>query len=342
MCAALPGHPFSRWEKRMAFIVRHGLAFLISIVFFMLPLEESAKQALNTLFITPLMIFINTSFYIIIACPCLQGEHSPGIKSFFECLEGLSLTFAHFCCLISIVWVIIAGALTYSDDNYATLAKYIYQVVVFGLGLECILLWIKFFSSTFCIKFKVCGIPVFTVSDWFYEYCEYEQLERLESNLFIIPLLLTFTVYTTSGVSQKELEVDIERCSIQHVEVEDNKIPPADVTPADVTPTTEIVTDVAPPPPRGSIVADTAPTLPTADVAPPAPRGSIVIDTAPTLPTADVAPPAPRGSIAIDVAPPAPTESTATEVAPVPPVENAAPALPPGLAALEEVQTGFN
>lgn len=51
MSAALKGHPFSRYNRRMAFIVRHGLAFLISVAFFMLPLPESAKSALNTLFI---------------------------------------------------------------------------------------------------------------------------------------------------------------------------------------------------------------------------------------------------------------------------------------------------
>jgi len=330
MVAALPGHPFSRYDKRMAFIVRHGLAFFISILFFRLDLEESKKQALNTLFITPLMVFVNTSYYYILACPCLQGEHSTAIKGFFQCMEGLSSAFAHICCLISIIWIIVAGALTFGDDKYATLGKYIYQVLVFGLGLECILLWIKFFSSTFAIKFKVCGVAVFTISDWFYEYCECEKLERTERNLFIIPILLTFTIYTTNGVSLKE-DIDLET-GIEHVEVETISDP---IVPSITTTSTVVTSDVAPQPPTG---VETKPV----DVAPPLPTATE--NTAPSLPTTDVAPQPPTGNETkpVDVAPPLPTatENVAPSVE-VPPVEETN-ALPPGLEALESIQSGFN
>jgi len=66
MAGAIQAHPFSRYNRRMAFIVRHGLAFLLSVAFYKLPIPEGGKAALNTVFITPLTIFVNTSVIITI------------------------------------------------------------------------------------------------------------------------------------------------------------------------------------------------------------------------------------------------------------------------------------
>ena len=200
------------------------------------------------------------------ACPCLQGEHTSCLTNCFKCVEGASFFVAHFCCLISIVWVIVAGAITYDNDNYATLGKYVYQVLAFGLGLEMILLWISFFSSTFCVEFKLVGFIVFTISDWFNDKCKYEYLEKEETHCCIIPCILSFTISRTTGKSLQDINIDdIEEGVAKPVEAVDVHVVQAQP---------EEKTNVSPP-------------APPADVPPPAP--------APTAdaPTADVAPPMP-------------------------------------------------
>jgi len=267
MFAALKGHPFSRYERRMAFIVRHGLAFLICIAFSQLSLSTPLKVVLNTLVVTPLMAFVNQSYYILMACPCLQGEHTSCLTNCFKCVEGGSFFFAHFCCLISIIWVIVAGVITYDNDHYATLGKYVYQVLAFGLGLEVILLYLSFFSSTFCVEFKLFGYVFYTISDWFSEKCKYEDLERQKTHCCIIPCILSFTISRATGKSLQHIDIDdIEEGAAKPVEA-------VDVHVVQASPATEKAADVAPP----------APTVTTADVAPPAP----------TTTAADVAPPMP-------------------------------------------------
>jgi hypothetical protein len=162
----------------------------------MLPLPESAKSALNTLFITPLTVFVNTSYYLIVACPCLAGEiSSPTLRSIFTFFQRSASLLAHICCLISIVWVIVAGALTAKDDQFSTLSKYLYEVFVFALLTELALLLLKFFAATFCIKLYILSTNVFTISDWFAEMVTINKLEP-KKVWFGFPLIVTIEIWT--------------------------------------------------------------------------------------------------------------------------------------------------
>jgi hypothetical protein len=207
----------------MAFIVRHGLAFLITIFFYRLStLSRASIVALNLLFVTPLTLFVNETYYFIVApervFPFLKifNNHDDDIKEnqfirkIFHWLNSLGFFFAHGACAISILWVILAAFWTSADNRYKALGKYWAQVMIFSLGSELILLGLQFFSSDYCIKIKIGKLTLFTISNWFYEYCKTEQLEVLKARYCF--LCLQVVICTTTGKSLKASdEVQLEK-----------------------------------------------------------------------------------------------------------------------------------
>jgi len=112
--------------------------------------------------------------------------------------------------------------LTSQTDNFQTLSHYLYQVFVLGLATELILFFLKFFASSFCIKFNILGINVFTISDWFAEMLKYEKFEP-KKVWFGLPLILTIEIWT-KGEPIKEksdddnaVDADIEMGKVDEV-----------------------------------------------------------------------------------------------------------------------------
>jgi len=221
--AALPGNPFSRYERRMAFIVRHSAAFLITIFFSRLSsLSIGSQIALSLLFITPLTIFVNETYYFVVApervFPCLKFccnhdddiEEKNTIRKIFHCLNVLGSFFAHCACAISILWVVLAGLWTSSDIGFRALGKYWLQVMILSLGGEMLHIWLKFFSSEYCIHLKFNKLKLAVLSKWFYEYIKMEQLEVIKTRKCL--LCFQLVIYTTTGKSIKALdEVELEK-----------------------------------------------------------------------------------------------------------------------------------
>ena len=113
-----------------------------------------------------------------------------------------------------------AGALTSKSDNFQTLSKYLYQVFVFGLGTELVLLWLKFFASSFCIKFNVMGVNVFTISDWFDQMLQYQNYNP-NKRWFGFPLILTVEIWT-KGEPIKEISDDVVDVDIEMGKIDDS------------------------------------------------------------------------------------------------------------------------
>lgn len=110
--------------------------------------------------------------------------------------------------MISIIWVIVAGALTSRDDKFATLSKYLYEVFVFALLTELALLLLKFFAATFCIKFYILRTNVFTISDWFAEMVTINKLEP-KKVWFGFPLIATIEIWTLPSLKEKQNKQNI-------------------------------------------------------------------------------------------------------------------------------------
>ena len=139
---ALKGHSFSRYERRMAFITQHGLSLLLSVIAVAAFGDNVGAGVLfNILFVTPLTLIVNSSFYYITACPCTQGEWNCCLRCIFKILEYFGTCFAHFYALISIIFLIIAAVLSYSSgQKLFLLTKYATDVFVVSTGVSFVVL----------------------------------------------------------------------------------------------------------------------------------------------------------------------------------------------------------
>lgn len=154
---------------------------------------------------------------MIVACPCLAGEiGSPTLRGLFSFFQKSASLLAHICCLLSIVWVIVAGALTARQDEFSTLSNYLYEVMVFATGTELALMYLKFFASTFCIKFYILSVNVFTISDWFAEMV-IKTKQETDKNWFGFPLIFTIEIWTLKKQQQapiKNADIDLELSAV--------------------------------------------------------------------------------------------------------------------------------
>ena len=176
----LPGHSYSRYERRMGFITQHGLALFLCIIAFAAFDTTLTRSVFNILFVTPVTVFVNSSFYYITACPCAQGDWNWCLQCICKTLESLGTCFAHFYSLVSILLLIIAGVISYNihDSKLSALSSYVLEVFVVSCGYSLVshILKIHFFTYV-CVKF--CGIIIFDdIGKWFYEYIKYNNLPK--------------------------------------------------------------------------------------------------------------------------------------------------------------------
>ena len=208
---ALIGHSFSRYERRMAFITQHGLALLLAVIATAAFKDAYSAIIFNILFVTPLTLFVNTSFYYITACPCTTGDWNCCLRCIFSILEYFGSCFAHFYSLLSIIFLIIAGALSYGadDNNLKCLLKYVTEVFVVSTGLSLLLHILKIHVFVH-IVFKFCGFVIFDdIGKWLREYVEFNNLDK-EKYYSICKIGCLFTIEIWFPVHKKSSSITPE------------------------------------------------------------------------------------------------------------------------------------
>jgi len=192
MFCCLPGHPFSRFERRLAFIVQHSVAFILTTL--VSKLDKTAAIIINIFLIIPLKAFINQSFYSIVACPCLQGTRHPCLRSIFGCCEHMGSYIALLCTFISLIWFVVAGYTTTRNDKFHTLGEYMWTVFAIGQVVENITNYLQFAFSSRYLEIKFFCVTVFTIGNWYKDYIKREKLaSKSKSICCLFPLTILMT-----------------------------------------------------------------------------------------------------------------------------------------------------
>lgn len=225
MFSASLQHPLSRAERRVAFLVQHSVAFFLSVLLSMISFVFTEEQLLliNLFVVTPFTLFVNYSYYYMLACPCLIREYRWNIcKCCASCLECMGKVIAYPLSLGSIILLLMAAMFT-QNDSYTALARYAYQVHLVSTFTDFLMTAVRFLHDHY-FKFKVLGFTVFEVGNWFKEMVEIFDLEKdtgyTETTKTLIPLLLTMVQWTrVPGVVRPlPVEGDIEMQSVPHAD----------------------------------------------------------------------------------------------------------------------------
>jgi len=208
MFACVPEHPFSRYDRRLAFIVQHSVAFIFAILFKVIG-DATTTLILNIFVVIPIKMIVVTGFYAFVACPCLQGTENGCLKCLFGCCENLGSFWAHIFVVISLLWLVLAGYATVKNDNLKTLGAYLWSVFVIGQVVENILAFLNFAFSTCHIDIKVCCITVFTISKWYQSYIKFKKIATKSRTLCCLyPFLSINVVSAERGVVPEMTEIE--------------------------------------------------------------------------------------------------------------------------------------
>ena len=208
---------FSRGERRIAFYVQNCLAFFFSILVVSYTTSALQKAVINVLVITPISLLVNTSYYYLLACPCLIREWDWACSQWCASwCEKFGKVIAYPFTLVAVGLLLAAAALSQSDGGTAV-SKYAYQVHVTSIFVDLIMATFKFRRNRFT-SFKFCSIPVFEIGNWFKEQVAIFELKPDENFAitkgFLIPGIITFEHWRRLPGKQNErplvLDGDIE------------------------------------------------------------------------------------------------------------------------------------
>lgn len=195
MFCASKQNSFSRNERRVAYYVQHSLAFMCAVLVESSGMDPNTRIIFNVLVITPFTMFINTSYYYMLACPCLVREWKwDCCRRMADCLEVLGKVIAYPLSITSFFLLLVAATAT---TDWAAVAKYAYQVHLTSMLSEVALASFLFRYNTYT-EYKFCGVKVFAFGTWFKEQCEIFDLKEgvhynVSSGCFLIPCLMSQT-----------------------------------------------------------------------------------------------------------------------------------------------------
>lgn len=182
MMGCMHDHPFSREERRLAYMLQQTLAFAIASVLTTMDFDTidyeidgigevtisdlQQKILLNVFIVSPFCLMIYNVIYLLFSCPCLKVHCAwrcfVWLKHF---LENFSHHIARGICLLigtlCIGWVSIFEA----DTSFSRLVTFALQVQVVSALLDLSRCLLVFFPI--CIEVTLCGcIPFILVGRW--------------------------------------------------------------------------------------------------------------------------------------------------------------------------------
>lgn len=171
MVMSTKGNPFTRAERRVAFFAQNTFALFCQVLIKVVATDPTDVLLINILFVSPISILFNRTFYYLLACPCLvKYEKDDAHKSC--CVRLLmflgavvivpatlfALSLLIFCALFS-------GKHFHAAER--TIGNYAWSVHVIAAIQELIFTTLLFFSGKQTSIVKVCGVEVFSVGKWY-------------------------------------------------------------------------------------------------------------------------------------------------------------------------------
>lgn len=173
-------HPFSREERRMAYLLQQTLAFAISSVVTtmtfdtlevevqgtIIPLSDyHQKVLLNVFVISPFILAIYKVIFLMFSCPCLKTHCGwRCLLMLKHLLENFSQQIARAVCFLvgslCILWVSVFEP----DTSFNRLVTFALQVQVVSAILDILRCLLAFFPV--CIELTFCGIPLINLGRW--------------------------------------------------------------------------------------------------------------------------------------------------------------------------------
>lgn len=234
MFAAVKSNAFARSERRIAYFVQHSLALFFAALVTEVGFDPVTKIAFNIFVITPITLIVNKFFYYMLTCPCLIREYRWTICRYMaKCLEYIGLLIAYPMSLVSFGLLLIAATLTVGD-HFAVVAAYAYQVHVVSMGTDTLMATLLFRKNTYTV-YKVCGITVYEIGQWFKEYVEIHELKEGKDysvKTSTCGRLLTIESWRRLPQAERALEGDIEMQELKPQAA----ARPADGAPAEAAP----------------------------------------------------------------------------------------------------------
>jgi hypothetical protein len=136
--AAAQGSPFSRYRRRLAYILQHSLAFFLTsfnISLQTLGLPRYMTVVNNVVLISPIMGLLNVIIYFTLVCPTCVTNRLDQRTAVIISLIGLLLVMTSIC--VSFVLLVFAAIYTIENDyGFGILYIYILEVQVVSFFQE--------------------------------------------------------------------------------------------------------------------------------------------------------------------------------------------------------------
>ena len=192
MIAALPEHPFTREQRRMAYMLQQSIAFCFASVLASIDFQpyelryyyggqeaylvldsEVQKTLINVLIISPFIMALYSLLFMLFSCPCTKFNFRwPLFKRLRDFIEGSGDLVGTLVCivvsLLCVAYVSLFDAASWTTISYARLemlVTYALQVQLSSAvidSLRCLLVFTPFF-----VDIKICGIiPLLRMGDW--------------------------------------------------------------------------------------------------------------------------------------------------------------------------------
>jgi hypothetical protein len=180
MMGCCKDHPFSREERRLAYLLQQTLAFAIASVVTTMQFdtmtvelkgyevelnENRQKILLNVFVISPFILMIYNAIYLLFSCPCLK------IHCGWRCLiwlrhfvETFSHHIARTVCFIVASLCILWVSVFEPDTSFSRLVTFALQVQVVSAVMDMLRCLLLFFPV--CIRLSLCGIPLINLGRW--------------------------------------------------------------------------------------------------------------------------------------------------------------------------------
>jgi hypothetical protein len=178
MFATTKGHPFSRAEKRSAFLCQTCMALGFGVL--VSQLSPTKKFLLNVFVVSPTMVSLKTVLYYLLACPCFRKYRERGgcARCFVAYVEGLGWILAVPIALLCIGFLLGMVVITAGNTNSSlnTIAAFAYSVHVISSLQETFMSVLLYLNGRHCFQFRFCCTTVFTMGKYLLQKIELAEL----------------------------------------------------------------------------------------------------------------------------------------------------------------------
>jgi hypothetical protein len=185
MIACVKGHPFSRAERRMAYMLQQSFAFAMAAVVSTMTFPDTEygimgisytlndadmKLIVNMCIISPFIIILYKVIFLLFSCPCLRISCTwRWLVCIKNCIEGGSELFAAaICTIVGLFSIAYVSVFSQYDPSYSRLINYALEVQAVSAFLDTVRCMMVFFPLYIEIKILWC-IPILNIGRWVHD-----------------------------------------------------------------------------------------------------------------------------------------------------------------------------